>query len=332
MRGRALIGCGTLALLFVTSEAMAQFTPAVGPGTGVGRIEHAVIGTNAGGPAAVFDGFFDPATGSGGALKQPGFNFPATTGATAMDNDTGAVALVADVPIFLNSAANIPLGFGGATTTMVGLGSGRAGLAATNFSLYDAGPDGSASTNTWGGSVDYVNNSGIAQVGRFGHFISAHGTAPLGGYLAVGVKSLIEADTGGGTGAGFTPDFFWEPLPIIMAFDGVGVGNASDFIQADYFRYLVAGQNVTFSGISVSPVLNIPNGWSIRIHGTTSLVADPQATMDFDPMPQDLLAEAPGFSWGNGSSSDALQLLPEPGTFSLLTLAAFAVLGRRKRQ
>lgn len=256
-------------------------------------------------------------------FKQHGFNFPATT---------GAVGLVADVPIFLSSAANIPLGFGGAYTNMVGLGSGRAGLASTNFTLYDAGPDGSASTNTWGGSVDYVNNSGFALNGRFGHFISAHATAPAGGYVAVGVKSLIELDSGGGTGAGFTPDFWWEPLPILMAFDGVGVGNAGDFIQADYWRYVTLGQNVTFAGISVSPVINIPNGWSVRIHGTTSLVADPMATMDFDPMPLDLLNDAPQFSWGNGSSSDALQLLPEPGTFSLLGIAAFAMMGRRKRK
>lgn len=331
MRGRAHFGWQILVVLFAASEAWAQFTPAAGPGTGVGRIEHSVVATNPGGAGAVFDGFFDPATGTGGALKQPGFGFPATTGLTAMDVDTGAVGLTANVPIFLNTAANLPLGFGGATTTMVGLGSGRAGLAATNFTLIDAGPDGSASTNTWGGSVDYINNSGFAQVGRFGHFISAHGTAPLGGYLAVGVKSLIEVDSGGGTGAGFTPDAFWEPLPIIMAFDGVGVGNAGDFIQADYFRYLVSGQNVTFSGISVSPVLNIPNGWSIRIHGTTSLIADPQATMDFDMLPADLLAEAPQFNWGNGSSTDANLLMPEPGTLSLLGIAAFAVMGRRKR-
>jgi len=322
-----------LAVLTVLAECTslnAALIPAVGPGTGVGRIEHSVFGLGAGGPGAVFDGFFDPTIADGGDMVAPGFNYPTIVGAPVFQNDTGGVGLTANVPIALATGPNAAAGFGGATTQMVGVGGGgSAGLAATNFSLADNNADGFASLNLFGGSVDYVNVGAPIVGGRFGHFLSATGVAPVGGFIAAGVKSIVEIDFSGGTGLGFLSDAFWEPLPIIVAFDGVGIGRA-DFIQADpgLSNFAALGQTLSFSAAAVSVPLNIPVGASIRIRSTVSLFADPGASLDISDIPVDF---GNSFDFGVGASSNANQFIPEPASLAFLLTGALAIGIRRRR-
>lgn len=331
IRTRVFFLAMVVASLGVAATLQAVLVPAVGPGTGVGRIEHAIFNTVAGGMPAVFDGHFNPVIADGGDMSAPGFNFPAIAGAPLFENDTGAIGLIANVPVTWTTPAHLPTGFGGATTTMVGVGGGgRAGIATTNFNLFDNAPLGRASTNTFAGSVDYINIGGPI-IGRYAHFLSASAVSPVGGYVAAGVKSVIEVDPAGGVGLAFNPVFFWEPLPIIMAFDGVAVGNPNDFIQAQFFRFNAVGQALTFSGISTTPILTIPAGASVRIRGTVTLIADPDGSMEFEDLPPDLVAEAGAIDFGMGGSGDALNYIPEPTALAPILLGAL-MLGRRQRQ
>ena len=329
--------CGTFliagAIFAIASPAWAILVPAVGPGTGVGRIEHAIGAVAAPGPAgAVFDGFFDPVVGSGGAMVAPGFNYPTFPGVpwpVLFENDTGAFPMTANTVYSLASPANAT-GFGGATTSMVGIGGGGNAGVLGNFTLFDQAPDGFSSTNIFGASVDYVNVGGPV-VGRYAHFIAASAFAPVGGYVAAGVKSIIEVDLQGGTGPAFTTDFFWEPLPIIMGFDGAA-GPLADVIQADEFVFNTVAQSLTFGAISYSPVLTIPAGASVRIRGTLTFVADPGASIEQIDMPPELVDD---FLIGTGASQDAMSILvPEPASWAmaLVSVAGVLVYGRHRRK
>ncbi|MCA9254332.1 MAG: hypothetical protein KDA33_01785 [Phycisphaerales bacterium] len=319
-----------IATLSASATTHAVLVPAVGPGTGVGRIEHSVFALGAGGPGAVFDGFFNPAIADGGDLLTPGFNYRTLVGAPTFDHDTGALGLIANVPVGLATAPNAAAGFGGATTQMVALaGNGRAGLAATNFTLYDNNANGFSSINVFGGSVDYVNVGAPIVGGRFGHFLSATAVAPVGGYIAAGVKSIIEIDFAGGTGLGFGADAFWEPLPILVAFDGVGIGRA-DMIQADVglSSFVAFGQTLSFSAAAASVPLNIPIGASIRMRSTVTLIADPEATIEIADLPMNY---GNSFDFGVGGASNGAQFVPEPGSLGFLLIGGCLMQLRRQR-
>jgi hypothetical protein len=307
-------------------DAHAVLVPATGVAAGVGRIEHGVFnyaGVNA---AAAFNGFFNPIIADGGAMSTPGFGYPGVVGAPTFEVDTGGVGLIANVPIFLNTAPNAPSGFGGATTQLVGVaGGGRAGVAATNYTLSDNHVNGSglASTNTFAASVVY-NNVGGAINPRFAQFFAAGVNLTPGGFGMVGVKSVFEVgDYNALTGA-FTVDSFWEPLPILLAFDGTGP--RADMIQGQFFSFGGVGNSLTFGAVSTTPPLAVAVGKSVRIRGTISLVADP-ASIEMIDLPLDMLPNLDGIDLVAGASMNSGSIVPEPGSVLLLALGAGMALG-----
>ncbi|HMP08220.1 MAG TPA: PEP-CTERM sorting domain-containing protein [Lacipirellulaceae bacterium] len=346
---RWLVVLGVLAIALHASMASAVLVPAGGAGSGVGWMEHAFgpVGgmTAPGGALADFHGFYSPhlpwgdpaGLGTSGGMRAPGFNypeFPVVPWAAVFENDTGNFPMVANVVYNLATPPNIT-GFNGATTSMVGVGGGgRAGVAA-GFALSDASPKGGliqASTSTFAASVVYNSIGGTTS--RFGHFLASNVSVPVGGFAAAGVKSIFEiGDHNPVTGAFFV-DSFWEPLPILVGFDGAG-GPLVDIIQAQFFNSAMAGQAGTFAALSTTPLAFIPHGKSIRMRSTVTLVADPDATMEMIPLSSffDVFAELDGPFLGFGASSDAADLLvPEPAAGVLLLVGGCALAVRRKRR
>lgn len=328
-----VVGVG---LFIAAPQASAVLIPAVGPGTGIGRIEHANGALFGGGALPLFDGtnyYFDPSLGveSGGAMSAPGGFFPslgAIPWPAAPHVDTGGFGMTANVPYSLITGPGIN-GFGGASTTMVGVGgSGRAGVAATNLTLLDVGDGTRSSTNTFAASVQYVNVGAPLIGARYGHWLSAIGVVPVPGYVAASVRSVLEVNYTGATGYAFTADDAYDPGDIIMAFDGTG--GLADILIADFSA--VANPDaatIEFSALSLTPAFNIPVGASIRIRGTVTLIADPDATIGLIDFPLDLGNDPFNLGFG-GSSNATTEMLPEPASLSLLLLGATALLRRRR--
>lgn len=336
----ALFGC------FTSSTVFAILTPAGGAGSGVGWMEHAFgpVGglTAPGGAAAEFHGYYhpnlpwgDPAgLGTSGGMRAPGFNypeFPAIPWAAVFESDTGNFPMVANTVYNLATPPNLT-GFNGATTSMVGVGGGgKAGVAA-NFSLSDASPKDAfqASTNTFAASVVYNSIGGT--VIELGHFLASDVSVPLGGYAAAGVKSIFEiGDHNPATGA-FAVDAWWEPLPILVVFDGA-LGPGADLIQAEFFTSAIAGQAGTFAAVSTTPVAFIPHGKSLRMRSTVTLVADPDATLTMIDLPLDLQGHLGGPFLGFGASSNARDLLvPEPTSIGLIVIGWASLLGMARKR
>jgi len=345
---RRLWASSALAVLLFSNSCWAILVPAGGVGSGVGWIEHAfgpVGGLVApGGLPADFNGFYSPnlpfgdpaGLGTSGGMRAPGFNYPAfpvIPWPAVFQNDTGNFPMLANVPNSLITPANIS-GFGGAATSMVGVGGGgRAGVSA-NFSLKDASPKDAfrASTNTFASAVVY-NSVGVT-ITRFGHFLGATANVPVGGYAAAGVKSIFEIGTHNPVTGAFAVDAFWEPLPIIVAFDGAA-GPLADVIQAQFFNFNTLGQSLSFATLSTTPFAVIPAGKSVRMRSTVTLVADPDAELDMIPISSffDVFTELDsGALLGFGASTDANNLLtPEP-TSAVILLPAFALIGRARRR
>jgi hypothetical protein len=335
-----------LAIAFQSSVVYAVLVPASGVGSGTGWIEHAfgpVGGLTVPGPAAAdFHGFFDPgppfgdptAAGTSGGMRAPGFNypaFPAIPWPAVFENDTGNFPMTANTVYNWFTPPNIT-GFNGATTSMVGVGGGgKAGVAA-NFSLSDASPKDAfqASTNTFAASVVYNSIGGTTT--KFGHFLASSVSVPLGGYAAAGVKSIFEIGIHNPATGEFTVGSFWEPLPVLVVFDGAA-GPLVDIIQAQFFGSTIAGQSGSFAAASTTPLAFIPHGESVRMRSTVTLVADPDARIDRLPVQSffDVFVELDGPFLGFGASTDARDLLvPEPGSLTLLAIG-LAWLAARSR-
>lgn len=337
--------CLATAALTIPQISWAILVPAGGAGSGVGWMEHAfgpVGGLVPGGAAADFNGFYSPnlpfgdpaGLGTSGGLRAPGFFYPefATIPWPAVfESDSGNFPMVANTVYNWITPANIS-GFGGATTSMVGVGGGgKAGVAA-NFSLSDASPKDAlqASTNTFAASVVY--NSVGGTFSRFGHFLASDVAVPLGGYAAAGVKSIFEIGIHDPFTGAFAMESFWEPLPILVGFDGAG-GPLVDVIQAQFFNSAIAGQTGTFSAVSTTPLAFIPHGRSVRMRSTVTLIADPDATFTMIDLPLDMQAHLGGPLLGFGASTNADQMLvPEPTTLALLTLSLVGLFVVKRKQ
>jgi hypothetical protein len=335
-----------LAIISQSSVAFGVLTPAGGAGSGVGFMEHAygpVGGMVVPGPApANFNGFYAPNAfplgdptlpGTSGGMQAPGFNFPAFPAVpwpAVGENDTGNFGMVANTVYPLATAPTaIGPGFGGATTSMVGVGGGgRAGVAA-NFTLGDITALDApvlVSTNTFGAMVVYDSVGGTNA--QFGHWLAANAVVPPdgSGFVLAGVKSIFEIGfhnpaTGVFTLPAAPGIWVWEPLPVLFTFDGDGVGLV-DAIQADFFAVNALAGSASFGALSITPPAVIPAGMSVRMRGTITLVADPA---DIQMLPLDLFPSVasqigPDFL-GMGASTDAalhLNNVPEAGAAVLV--------------
>ena len=309
--------------LVLPGTAQAGFIPASGPGTGAAGIEHAVYALGPGGALPVFA---PPFLGLGqGQMQQPGGGYPRLVQPPVFQVDTGVFPILANVPYSLVTPPVPPAGFGGASTTLIGVGfGGRAGLAATNYTVFDAAVNGFASTNTFGAQGDYVN-VGPGFVATFGHFLSGFVFAAPGGYVAAGVATGFDIDFQGGVGLFFTPDLTLAPQNIVMAFDGVGVGRV-EILDADFLVGLVVNQELTFGAVSLTAPVFIPAGASVRMRSTVTLVADPGSFFDVLDFPEELLPHLPDLGLGVARNADGLlSAVPEPGAAALCGLGCFGL-------
>jgi hypothetical protein len=315
-------------------SASAVLVPAGGTDAGIARIEHGVFGYAGASNPALFNGHFHPEFALGGNMFTPGFGFPVVGGGPVFEVDTGKQGLLPNVPIFLNTAPHGPSGFGGATSRLVGVGGGgRAGVAVTNYSLSDNNLNGSglASTNTFAASVVYTN-AGPAFNARFAHFLATSVNLAPGGLGMAGVKSIFEVGDYFPLTGVFNVDAFWEPAPILLAFDGLGI--RADMVQGEFFNILPSGNSALFSAVSTTQPLFIGVNKSVRIRGAISLIADP-ASIDIIDLPLDMQAHLDGIDLGMGGSQNAEALVPEPSSIVMLGLGALTLgLGavRRSRQ
>lgn len=304
-------------IAFLAPAAHAQLAYA----GGISEIEHAVYGTAPGGAAPLFS--IDD-----GQLIEPGGFYPALAGQVG-EVDTGVVGL----PSALVTAAGAIPGFGGASTALTPVvGLGRAGIAATNYTIRDANIDGFASTNTFGVSGDFVNTAGVPLAFFGGHFLSFTGFCPLGGYLAVGVRSVFEVGTG--IGAGFVPAAAFVPIPIVFAYDSLIGGTRADFIQAGQWLVSTPTLNTVSFAAASRMLIPIPVGATIRMRGTVTLIADPDASVDFADMPLTSGFDMPDMGTGAASNAGAFFNAPEPGSLALGLLGGSALAGillRRRR-
>jgi len=308
-------------LLVAAGSAQAILIPAVGPGTGQALIVHGGYG-NLGPSGALAPAVFN----NDGQMLTAGLGYPVLGGLGGPFRFL-STPLVANVPVGLATFPGQVPGIATASTSMVGVaGFGRAGLAATNYTLNANSAGGIIGANTFGGSVDNVN-VGAPLAGVVGHFISGRinlGGAP-GDFFAVGVRSRI--DIGFGVGLGFVPTATFFPTPIVIGFDGAGA--LPDFIAGDFAGAQVLGPNSLRAAAASFGTFAIAAGATMRFTGTVTLMGDP-ASFDFDLMDLNLLNVPLDNFYGMGASSDATSILPTPGAAALLAVSGLFAARRRR--
>jgi hypothetical protein len=310
---RALFG-GTGALL-LTLPAHAQWLA----NNAISEIEHGYYATAPGGALPIFDPI-------DGQMFQPGGGYPTTAANPIAQRDTGVVGLPNVLISGAGPAGGMPVGFGGAGTALSLVNGGnRIGIAVNQYYVYDRSPLGFASTNIYGGSADFLNALGVPIAFKGGQFIGFRGRVGVGGYVAVGVRSVFEVFNAQG---GLIQSVI--PTPIVWASNGDGnFGN--DVGLADFgIGYDLGAAGVGFSASSLVNLV-VPAGGTLRMRGTVTVIADPDSDVEIDTVPLDNSA-LPLPEVGLGVSSNASAVLaPEPGTLALLIAPGFALLGRRRR-
>jgi hypothetical protein len=272
--------------------------------------------------------------GAGGGMQSPGGGFNLLGGLIGQNQNP--FGLVANVPVTQTTVAGaLGAGWNGATTTVVGVaGLGRAGIAVTNSTVSNVGVA-TTSANTVGASADYVNVGAAIFNVKYAQFLSHFATVDgLGGFATAAVRSRIQIDPNGLTGAAFGTlggVVTIQPTDLLMGFDGVGVGNVDFFSGADAglsFFNPVANQ-VTFGGIATTGLFNIPLGASVRISGALTLIGDPASIESIDLpllLPDDSIL-------GMGFSNNADVMVPEPsGLAILIGISVGSMLLTRRRR
>ncbi|MGQ0627956.1 MAG: hypothetical protein ACT4PL_07630 [Phycisphaerales bacterium] len=318
--GLSLLSGLAVGLPALAPRAHAILVPAAGPGTGSALIVHGSY-NNLGASAPLAPAVF----ANDGQMLTAGLGYP-VIGAVNPGFRFLNTPLVANVPVGLNTFPGQVPGIVSASTTLVGVaGFGRAGLAATNYTLNTNFVPGRIGANTFGGQVDYVNVGGPL-LANFGHFISGNlGVGGLGDFTAVGVRSRI--DIGFGVGNAFVSTFTFFPTPIVIGYDGAGP--RGDFVAADFGAVTILGpNNARVAAASIAPLL-VGNGATVRFTGTVTIVGDP-SSFDFAPMDMSFLDVPMDNFYGYGGSSDALTILPTPSAAGLLGLFGLSM-GRRRR-
>ena len=272
--------------------------------------------------------FLPDGNGVNATLVAPANGYPSfLPAANGLVASTGATANVSPLSLFRpaqqtaggDQFGNAASGIGGGIRAFGVQGRGpRGGVAWTPYQLADANNAGTASVVYSEYSALLRNGSGTF-FGIPGVFIlGVRGFIPNGSFVAASIRGNID---------GLVQD-------VTIALDGFG--GRAEIISANTAitfldEQLVAGGTLFAAfGVSVVGPFAILPGSFHSVDATVSLVADPQAQIEFAPLP-DALSDQLDALFPDGFISADSATAPDPPTLVLLALGALAGAVRRRR-